>query len=221
MEFREILIELKKPFKPEEHEDRPLPGGGKWFYVTWQNVRERLDKVYPEWECWYSEPSYIGDHCHISCKITICGISRQCPGNAPIILTSKEGKDMARGSPIERATADAFKNAAEAFGVARYLDDQKLTVSLMHKQGDYRAYAYAKENEQIEAGARGVSKISQPVKVITEPQVKRFWAIAKTNNVTDDEIGKILDKFSVTSAKDIPMGKYDLIIKELEAVVSF
>ncbi|MDJ0502692.1 MAG: hypothetical protein PX483_17945 [Nostocales cyanobacterium LE14-WE4] len=65
MEFREILIELKKPFKPEEHEDRPLPGGGKWFYVTWQNVRERLDKVYPEWECWYSEPSYIGDHCHI------------------------------------------------------------------------------------------------------------------------------------------------------------
>jgi hypothetical protein len=57
--------------------------------------------------------------------------------------------------------------------------------------------------------------------VITEPQVKRFWAIAKTNNVTDDEIGKILDKFSVTSAKDIPMGKYDLIIKELEAVVSF
>jgi len=31
MEFREILIELKKPFKPEEHEDRPLPGGGKWL----------------------------------------------------------------------------------------------------------------------------------------------------------------------------------------------
>ena len=27
--------------------------------------------------------------------------------------------------------------------------------------------------------------------------------------------------FTPTSAKDIPMGKYDLIIKELEAVVSF
>ncbi|MDD1428457.1 hypothetical protein MEO94_29225, partial [Dolichospermum sp. ST_sed9] len=140
---------------------------------------------------------------------------------APIELISNEGKDMARGTPIERATADAFKNAAEAFGIARYLDDQKLTVSLMHKQGDYRAYAYAKENEQIEAGARGVSKTSQPIKIITEPQVKRFWAIAKTNNVRDDEIGKILDKFSITSVKDIPMGKYDLIIKELETVVSF
>ena len=108
-------------------------------------------------------------------------------------------------------------------------DSQGAECGIDQLDNDNPDVAYAKENEQIEAGARGISKTSQPIKVITEPQVKRFWAIAKrcckqfakTNNVTDDEIGKILDKFSVTSAKDIPMGKYDLIIKELEAVVSF
>ena len=123
---------------------------------------------------------------------------------------------MARGSPIERATADAFKNAAEAFGIARYLDDQKLTVSLMHKQGDTRAYAYLKQNEQIEAGAKGVSKISQPVKVISELQVKRFWAIARKLNLQDEEIKNLIGKFGLISTREIPVKLYDTIVLELE-----
>jgi len=65
MEFQEILLELKKPFRPEQHQERQLPGGGRWFYITWQDIRERLDEVCPEWSCTWTEPIYIGDYCHI------------------------------------------------------------------------------------------------------------------------------------------------------------
>lgn len=120
----EVMHQLKNWFAPEDHQLRDLPGGGKWYFVPWQRIRERLDEAYPDWQIDYTEPSYVGDYCVIACTITIMGRSRKGVGNAPIQLISSTGKDMSRGTPIERATADAFKNAAEAWGVARYLDEQ-------------------------------------------------------------------------------------------------
>lgn len=130
---------------------------------------------------------------------------------------------MSRGTPIERATADAFKNAAEAFGIARYLDDQVKTVNLLHKQGDGRAYKFAKENEQIEVGARGVTKQPTGEKLITEPQVKRLWAIAKKLNLSDQEVGQIIVNYGFSSAEEITMKLYDKVIQEIEnlSVASF
>ena len=215
-EFVEILAALKQPFKPEQHIERKLPGGGRWFFIPWQDIRERLDEVYPQWSCVWSEPCYIGDYCHISCTITIAGVSRQAPGNAPIQLISNEGKDMARGTPIERATADAFKNAAEAFGIARYLDDQVKTVNLLHKQGDGRAYKFAKENEQIQVGARGVTKQPTGEKLITEPQAKRLWAIAKKLNLSDQEIHQVITNYGFSDVSEISMKLYDKVIEELQ-----
>lgn len=138
-----ILKELKEPFPASAHKDRDLPGGGRWFYIPWQLIRDRLDEVCPDWQVSYSHASYVGDFCCILCTITIAGVSRQAPGNAPIVQLSNKGNDMSRGSPIERATADAFKNAAEAFGVGRYLDNQSFVVKLMQSQGDGRGVQFA------------------------------------------------------------------------------
>jgi hypothetical protein len=215
-EFVEILAALKQPFKPDQHIERKLPGGGRWFFIPWQDIRERLDEVYPEWSCTWTEPCYIGDYCHISCTIIIAGISRQAPGNAPIQLISNEGKDMARGTPIERATADAFKNAAEAFGIARYLDDQTKTVSLLHKQGDHRAYKFAKENEQIDVGARGIAKQPTGEKLITPGQVGRLWAIAKKLKLSNEEVGSAIANHGFSSAEEISMKLYDKVIQSIE-----
>jgi hypothetical protein len=215
MEFNQIIEELKKPFKPHQHEERKIPGGGRWLYVPWQHIRERLDEVYPQWSCTWGNPYYLDDYCFVKCEITIAGISREAIGNAPIQLISNEGKNMARGTPIERAIADAFKNAAENFGVARYLDDQKLTAALLQKQGDLRAYKYAKENEEIEVGARGIA-VNQQIKTITEPQVKRFWAIARSQyKLSDDDVKQVLHKFKLESTRDIPATLYDAVVAEL------
>jgi len=71
-------------------------------------------------------------------QITIARISREAVGNAKITQLSKSGNDMSRGTPIERAIADAFKNAAESFGVAAYLDDQKFVIRYLKSKEDSR-----------------------------------------------------------------------------------
>ena len=141
--IREILGELKKPFPAAAHKERELPGGGRWFFIPWQAIRDRLDEICPDWSVSYSTPVYVGDYCVILCTLTVAGVTRQAPGNSPIAQLSSKGNDMSRGTPIERATADAFKNAAEAFGMAAYLDDQAFVVRLLQQQGDGRGVQFA------------------------------------------------------------------------------
>lgn len=153
MDIHQTLTQLKAWFPPEAHKERELPGGSKWFFVPWQLIRDRFDEVCPDWQVSYSTPVYLGDYCTITCTITIQGIAKQGVGNAEIALLSSSGKNMARGTPIERATADAFKNAAEAWGVARYLDDQTDPntkadfIRYMQRSGDGRAAAFHHRNE--------------------------------------------------------------------------
>jgi Rad52/22 family double-strand break repair protein len=153
MDIREIIAELKKPFPASAHKERKLPGGDRWFYIPWQLIRERLDEVYPEWEVFYSDPVYLGDvtnektHlCSVRCGIKLGDFTRWGIGNAPLVLLSRDGNDMTRGTPIERATADAFKNAAETWGIAAYIDDQIEVSRILQRSGDGRAALYTQKN---------------------------------------------------------------------------
>jgi hypothetical protein len=215
MDFQQILTELKKPFPPEAHKERQLPGGGRWLFIPWQAIRERLDEVCPDWSVTWTSPEYIGELCVITCILKIGGVTRSAPGNAPIQMLSNSGKDMSRGTPIERAVADAFKNAAEAFGVGRYLDDQKFVAGYLKTKGDMRAYKYYIENQEIEVGARGVSK-AKPPSMISEAQRKRLWAIARNElKLTDDNVKSILAEFQITSTSEIPTSQYEVIVAKI------
>lgn len=219
MEIREIIAQLKQPFPVEAHKERQLPGGGRWFFVPWQLIRDRLDEVYPEWQVSWSQPEYLGENCIIICTITIAGISRSAPGNAPINATGW-------GTPVERAIADAMKNSAEAWGVARYLDDQDFVVSYLKNKGDMRGYKFAQENAEIEAGARGtpvkkseknglLDALSTPsnVSLISENQRKRFWAIARGElKLEDGEVKAVLAEFGLESSSAIPAKDYENIV---------
>lgn len=149
----EIQQALKEWFPPEAHSDRALPGGGKWLYLPWQVIRDRLDQVAPFANISYSMPIYLGDYCSITCTIEILGVSKQGVGNAKIMELSNNGKDMSRGTPIERATADAFKQACENWGCGRYLDlqaDPKTKANFiryMQSRNDGRAAKYHHQNE--------------------------------------------------------------------------
>jgi hypothetical protein len=168
--FKEIQSALKAWFSPEAHVERDLPGGGVWWYVPWQLIRERLDEVASDWQVDYTDPVYLEDLCVIRCRITICGIVREAPGNAPLKLISKTGKDMARGTPVERAVADAFKSCCEAFGICRYLDDQadKKTkedfIRYLHKGGNGRAVVNYQNNQAIANGSQPKKPANPPAK---------------------------------------------------------
>jgi hypothetical protein len=138
MNIQEIIEQLKQPFPPEDHEIRELPGGKQWVYIRWQKIRARLNATCADWQVSYSDPNYLDEYCYIRCKITIAGTVREAVGNAKITQLSKAGNDMSRGTPIDRAIADAFKNAAESFGVGAYLDDQKFVIRYLKNNGDQR-----------------------------------------------------------------------------------
>ncbi len=152
---KELLDRLRQPFKPAEHKERKLPGNGKWFYVPWQFIRKRLNEVSPDWEARYSDPIKCDREIVIRCKLTIDGTTREGVGTAPEAEYNDSGKRKGIGSPCECAIADAFKNAAEQFGVAAYLDDQSYTIKLFQSQQDGRAYKFAYENDWIKNGAQG------------------------------------------------------------------
>lgn len=158
----EISPKLKEWFSPEDHEERKLPGGGKWFFVPWQRIRDRLDNVCPDWAASYSDPIECGRTADLNgiivirCRLTLCGVTREGVGNSEndAYRINEEKRYKGYGTPIERATADAFKQAAESFGVGAYLDLQKdqrdRFVKYMNKRGDGRAYKVAYDNGWVE-----------------------------------------------------------------------
>ncbi|NEP61393.1 MAG: hypothetical protein F6K31_31320 [Symploca sp. SIO2G7] len=148
MEIRQIIEALKKPFLAEEHKERTLPGGDRWFYIPWEKYRERLDEVYPEWQVEYSDPVISGELIAIRCKITIAGISKEGVGNSTAFPEKTKSGNYKYGTPLEKACADAFKNAGENWGIARYISDQAFLTRWLHKNHDYRAVAFARKNEQ-------------------------------------------------------------------------
>lgn len=231
MDIRTIIAQLKEPFPPEAHTERDLPGGGKWFFISWQKIRERLDEVCPDWQIEYGTPTYLDKYCVVSCKLTLCGVTREALGNAEIELLSKSGRDMSRGTPIERAIADAFKNAAEAFGVAAYLDEQsqdkrEFLMRYLHSKGDARALQYARENNWIagnlptaeEKRAKAVAESdNRRVKStqISEAQQKRFWAIARNDGKYSNEgVSKLLESHQLTQTKDITTDIYNELCRQ-------
>jgi len=179
--FKSVIKDLKAWFPAAAHVQRDLPGGGKWFFIPWQTIRDRLDDVVPNWEVSYTPPQYLDKYCVVSCSITILGATRQAVGNAPIDLISGSGKNMERGNAIERAIADAFKNACEAWGVARYLDEQTDPkakadfIKYMQSSGDGRAANLNLQNQGLIQPRKTPNPAAKPFGMAT---TKRTMAIA-------------------------------------------
>lgn len=231
--YKQILPKLKAWFPPEDHSERELPGTKQiWYFVSWQKIRDRLDEVAPDWTVEYSDPIVIDEECCIRCKLTICGVTREAPGYAPLRLVSNAGKNMARGSPGERATADSFKNASEAHGICRYLDEQadKKTkdefVRYLHKNGNGRAATHHRNNEAVAQG-QPVRSPSKPAAkpfgngnapksgVINDAQRKRFYAIVKTDGKYSDEGAKrLLAAYGFASSTEITQDKYEELCRK-------
>jgi hypothetical protein len=126
MRLSEILPQLTAKFEPGEHRKRKIPGGATWYFIPWQTIRSRLNHVCPDdWSERFSDIQFVSGYCLCICTLTICGVSHQGVGSTPIETLNAEGKDTSYGDPIERAIADAFKNSAEQFGIAAYLDAQR------------------------------------------------------------------------------------------------
>ena len=239
-EVKRIQAELRKPFAPEMHGIRELPGRGYWAFVPHHQYRERLDEVYPEWEASYTHVEQITSDVICKCTITILGISKQAIGSVPLVAAEKDGRDVSRGSAADRLAAEAFKNACEAWGVGRYLDRQGevahyLNINATELDNKTRSKLkvfgnYLREKGELPPVSSTVSmpKLDDnspstipPAKtgVISEAQVERLWAIAKKlpTEVTKAIVKKIA---GVDSSNDLPWAKHNEVIKVIEHEVA-
>ncbi|MFB2770235.1 Rad52/Rad22 family DNA repair protein [Pelatocladus sp. BLCC-F211] len=238
-ELKKIQAELRKPLGAIKHKVRDIPGSNKkWVYLPHQVIREHLDTIVPEWVIDFSDIQYIGNDATCRCAITIMGIRKEAIACVPISLTSGSGKEMTRGSAPDRLAAEGIRNAAEQWGVGRYLDDQEFTIRYLWErigeldqemQGEVRRLA---EQYKIDKGIRQPRPKSKdeggmlqamsgvPVaKTISEGQVKRLWAIAKSELKLDDEVVKsIYKKFGFEKTEQITTDKYEAIIEQLRQV---
>lgn len=235
-ELRHIQTELKRPISAPLHEIRELPGGAKkWVFLRWQTVRERLDEVVPSWTIDHSEIQYLGNDAICRCGITILGVRKEAIAAVPITLLSKQGNDMARGSAADRLAAEALKNAAETWGVGRYLDDQPFTIKYLwdnrHKLDDKMMGELRKLSEQYKMFLKGekdigglletMSGITHNARTISEAQRKRFWAIAKGELKLSDETAKVAQKyFGFDHTEQITTDRYDEVIRYLYTLSS-
>lgn len=152
LKLTDILPQLAAWFPPEAHKERKLPGGGKWYFVPHQSVRDRLNEICPgDWHDEYKGPFVSGNESVMICRLTICGVTREgIADNKTFPELNDEGKEKIIGSPVINAARHAFRDAAEKFGVGAYLDlqksKQKSFVNYMRGRNDGRAYKAAYDN---------------------------------------------------------------------------
>jgi hypothetical protein len=223
------LAKLREPFPAAAHVERALPGGGKWYYVPWQQIREKIEEISPDYEFEFFEPTFVDAYCSVRCKMVICGVSRIAIGCAEV------GGKGGRGNPIEIEIADAYKNAAEAFGVCAYLDEQSkekrlFVAQYLNSKGDGRALKKAMRNGDIPGSLtrpaalptppKPAPKTSAPVEVadpnlINSDQRKRLFTIATKAGYTKEGVKILLAAGGIESSADIPRAKYDKICELL------
>ena len=232
MKLEDILPQLTAWFPSEAHKDRKLPGGGKWFYLPHQAIRDRLNEICPaDWNEELKGPFLSGNETVMICRLTICGVTREgIADNKTFPELNDDGKEKIIGSPVINAARHAFRDAAEQFGIGAYLDDQKKNrdrfVKYMQKQHDGRAYKAAYDNGWVENGNGEAVKPRprQPENtdilgvmddkkgaVISEAQIKRLWAIARSKNYTDEGVKALIQSYGYSSSRDIKVKDYDSI----------
>lgn len=230
MKLSEILPQLAAKFPAEAHKERQLPGGaGTWYYIPWTTIRQRLNEIACDnWSVSFDDPQFIGQLCYVRCTLTICQVSRQGIGAVPIEIISNSGKNAERGNAVERAIAESFKNAAEFFEIAAYLDEQtddrtkKDFIVYMQRSGNGKPLAEYHKQQRQEQGIAETPKPklgshSKPFgqeRLITPAQVTRFKTIARQAGYTTEGAKQLLAAHGFNSSKDITIAAYDMLCEK-------
>jgi hypothetical protein len=230
MELADILPKLQDWFPVEDHKERQIKGGSRWYYIPHQAIRDRLNELCPgDWSTSYEGPHIIDGEPVYHCRLTICGVTRTGIGD-------KSNEPSPYGTAAQRAFRKAFTDAAEQFGIGAYLDEQtsektkRNFVKYMQSQGNGKAAANFLGNQRLERGEISAAKTfdspSRPFgqslpnpasknqvqssTLITEAQRKRLYAIATNEGkYTDNGFRRLVENRGFTSSKEITRDAYE------------
>jgi hypothetical protein len=217
----EEAARLREPFPPSAIGHLPK-GGVLLDYVGHAATTDRLLQVDPEWS-W--EPMSLDERGlpaldadgNLWIRITICGVTRPAVG---------DGKNM------KERIGDAIRNGAMRFGVALDLwakedlsEGDGSVVSLGDRQRERVRAAVEEERyppAQIEEERYPLvddgSAEAHPEQVITQPQRRRLFAVAREHGVGEDHLRDLLLGMTGTeSTAELTVAKYEEIVAFIES----
>ena len=109
--WHEIGKRLRQPMDKKSYRG---PGGRELSYITARQVQDRLDSVVGlgNWSTHY----FVHPGGAVECTLTLFGISK-----ADVGYSNNPGDPSREDEPLKAAYSDAFKRAAVAWGIGRFL----------------------------------------------------------------------------------------------------
>jgi hypothetical protein len=234
MELLDILPKLHDWFAVEDHRERTIKGGGRWYYISHQTIRDRLNEICPgQWSSAYDGPHMIDGEPIYHCRLTICGVTRTGIGD-------KSNEPSPYGTAAQRAFRKAFTDAAEQFGIGAYLDEQtsektkRSFIKYMQSQSSQlpnngKVTTVNQERRRVEPAEspqprtpRSIDPSHQPFsktqadseaeinEVITDAQRKRLYAIAtQEGKYSDYGFRRLVEIRGFTSSRAITQTVYE------------
>lgn len=222
MNEKEIMLELSKPFLPDEIEwrvgstNQDKTKGLALAYVTNRAIQQRLDDIFG---CFGWRNEFI----EWKGKSQLCGISVKYGDEW---ITKWDGADDSNMEATKGGLSDAMKRAAYQWGIGRYL--YKLPTVWCRLKQFGKSYVLAETPQlpqwALPDGYKGNIK-NDPAEpaiqdTITEKQAKRLFAIAKgeTKEQKADSVKMIIEKYGYKNTTDITKADYKDICDEIESM---
>jgi hypothetical protein len=235
-DYTEVMKKLQAPFTPDEIEwrvgstNKDKTKGLALAYVTNRAIQNRLDDVFGcfNWSNQFKEWKGTSQ---------ICGISVYDEDKSQWV-TKWDGADDSQTEAVKGGLSDSMKRAAYQWGIGRYLYNLPQTwVNL--KDGRYLAetpklpqWALPEgyKEEKTENRSMNTENNTMPVDLksenasskkggISEKQVNRAIAIAKSKGITLEQIKKgIVRDYNKTEIADLTKSEYDELCSKLEAI---
>lgn len=201
--FEDIYQDLIAPFPPEAHKERVLGKNrnGKqtyWVYLPWQTIRQRLIEVVGIRNFIFETVGYWLDESGnpvVQVRLNILGVVKEGIG----YTTSHESF---KGNKSQTTYADAYKNAAEEFGIGAYLDDQPYVIRYLWQNatdeqtkqiaqklaGQYSLRLKTLRQNAKEAQAQTQPKPPAQMPAVNHQQAAQVKAVREATKHTTDNI---------------------------------
>lgn len=202
------LAKAKKAFKPIVKNKQVKAGAYSYSYAELSHILDAITPALNDNDLVISQ-----DVLNESVVTRLMHSSGQfLKSSMPIIASGKTG-------PQGYASSVTY---ARRYSVCNLLcisaDDDLDAGDVQHEHEKHQDNAVRTQNKPYTGNtpgydARHQAKMEQP---ISEPQLKRLWAIAKTNHWSEEDVRRYIDALGLEHTKDLNKLQYDKFISNIE-----
>jgi hypothetical protein len=209
-----ILIRCQKLIKPI-----PKRGENPHFksdYAEYDDVIEEIKKVLNANDIWISHPTHFNEAGHLIMETIFLHTSGEWVSTElPVI--NKVGTDQGLGSSLTYTKRYSVL-ALAAVGTAD--DDGNAATTAEVLGGKIPSLKDSNNSASDRFNRVGHDSNQHSTALVTEPQIKRLFAIANKHNWSTDKVKEFMKlRFKIESTKELTKFNYDYLIRSIEGTL--